>query len=71
MTKKDYKLIAEAISISSYFEYVDDGYDETPSKNTVIDFHDLIVKLGMALEKENSNFNQYKFWDACTPKEKK
>ena len=69
MTKKDYELIAKAISKATTFEYVDDGYHETPSKNHVVEWVDLISYLGMALGKDNPNFDYRKFADACEPKE--
>ena len=68
MTRKDYKIIAGAISDATHFEYVEDGYHETPSKNHVIDWTDLVSYLGIALEKENPNFDYRKFADACDPK---
>lgn len=67
MTRKDYKLIAKAISDATHFEYVDDGYHETPSKNHVVEWTDLISYLAIALEEDNPNFDKYKFWDACEP----
>ena len=70
MTRKDYKLIAKAIRLSTTFEYVDDGYADTPSKNHVVEWTDLISYLGAALEKENPKFDFKKFVDACEPQEK-
>jgi|TARA_Y100000114_G_scaffold140663_1_gene145772 hypothetical protein len=69
MTKKDYEIIAGAISDATHFEHVDDGYHETPSKNHVIEWLDLVSYLGIALEKDNPNFDYRKFADACEPKE--
>ena len=69
MTKKDYEIIAGAISDATHFECVDDGYHETPSKTHVIEWLDLVSYLGIALEKDNPNFDYRKFADACEPKE--
>jgi hypothetical protein len=68
MTRKDYRLIAEAISKASYFNYVDDGFDDKPSKEREIDWLDLVVHLQIAFKKDNPNFNERKFVDACEPK---
>ena len=70
MTRKDYELIAKAISKATRFEYVDDGYHETPSKNHAIEWLDLVSYIGLAIEKDNPNFDFIKFADACEPQEK-
>ena len=67
MTRKDYKIIAGAISDATHFEYVEDGYHETPSKNHVIDWTDLVSYLGIGLEKDTPNFDYRKFSVDCEP----
>ena len=64
MTKKDYELIAKAIRDNTEWVQFDDGYgDQTQEKK--MHPNDIMVTLTIAFEKEDPNFDQYKFWDAC------
>ena len=64
MTKKDYELIAKAIRDNTEWVKYDDGYGETIEERKIHPI-DIMVTLSIAFEKENPNFDQYKFWDAC------
>lgn len=60
MSRKDYKLIAGAISTASS-KIKSSGEDITNSQ--VIDH--IIYNLVNVLYQDNSRFNKDKFWDAC------
>ena len=64
LTKKDYELIAKVIKDCTEWEKFNDGYGvEFQEKG--IDPSTLYITLGIALGKENPNFDKHKFWDAC------
>lgn len=67
MTKKDYEMIAKAINQSSYLKPRTDV--EGDYLSTEINFVNLISNLCLRFEEDNPNFNQFKFADACEPKE--
>jgi hypothetical protein len=58
MTKKDYELIADAIS-GTIREYHRSGLDTTEI------FYDLIENLSSGLEMDNARFNRETFRKAC------
>ena len=64
MTKKDYELIAKAIRDETEWVRNTDGYGEVIQERKIHP-NDLMVVLGLHFEKENPNFDKFKFWDAC------
>lgn len=64
MTKKDYELIAKAIRDNTEWVQFDDGYGDQIQEKKMHP-NDIMVTLSIAFEKEDPNFDQYKFWDAC------
>ena len=64
LTKKDYELIAEAIRDNTEWIRFDDGYGEQIQESKIHP-SDIMVTLSIAFGKENPNFDQFKFWDAC------
>ena len=64
LTKKYYELIAEAIRDCTEWEKFDDGYGEQIEERK-INPTDIAVTLSIAFEKDNPNFDQFKFLNAC------
>lgn len=62
MTKKDYELIAKAIRDETEWVRNTDGYGGGESRLNPIG---IMAALGLIFEKENPNFDKFKFWDAC------
>ena len=62
MTKKDYELIAKAIRDETEWVRLNDGYGGAENK---INPTDIISTLSFDFKKDNPNFDQFKFWDAC------
>lgn len=67
MTKKDYEMIAEVIKQCSYLEHRTDA--EGDYLSTEINFMNLVSNLGVRFKEDNPNFNEFKFADACEPKD--
>jgi hypothetical protein len=64
LTKKDYELIAKVIQDCTEWKKFNDGFG-VQFQDTIINPSDLYISLGIALEKDNPNFDKYKFWNAC------
>ena len=65
MTKKDYEMIAKVIKDNTEWVKYDDGYGEDITEKKIHPTT-LMARLSLAFKKENPNFDEYKFWDACT-----
>lgn len=68
MTRKDYELIAKAISKATRIEKDEDATGKVVSY-LYTDWTGLVADLGEALKKDNPRFNEYIFFDACEPQE--
>ena len=64
MTKKDYEMIAKVIKDNTEWYRSKDNYGESIEQKT-ISATDFMVVLGMAFKKDNPNFDERKFWQAC------
>jgi len=60
MTKKDYELIAEAISASLIQSYILEWQDHFTEQHRTT-----ARRVAVALERTNPRFNRSKFMDAC------
>jgi hypothetical protein len=65
MTKKDYEMIAKVIKDNTVWIKKQDNYGEYITERKIHP-NDLMARLSLAFEKDNPNFDKYKFWDACT-----
>ena len=60
MTKKDYELIAWALS---------NAYTDDPPQDGRVSYTAMVRRMANALEQQNPRFNKTKFYDACGIKE--
>ena len=64
MTEKDYEMIAQVIKDNTVWVKEEDAFAETLEEKRISP-STFMVRLGIAFKKDNPNFDDRKFWDAC------